>query len=659
MTSTSLNDHYRPDIDGMRAIAVVAVVIHHAFPQAFKGGFVGVDIFFVLSGYLISSIILGQMRKDKFSFANFYARRIKRIFPALLLVLITTLVMGWYILIPNDYRALGKHVFAGSTFLSNFAFWREAGYFDAASASKPLLHLWSLAIEEQFYLFWPLLLLAVTKLRWNPIRFVFIVLVLSFAFNLVMVRSDLTAAFYNPLSRFWELMIGALLAAMHTYQVGWSGLLRLPRGLPHEVHRFAPESAKGTWLAWAGVALLVVVFATVHPERKFPGGWALLPTVGTVLLIAAGPHAWFNRHILASKPFVWIGLISYPLYLWHWPFMAYAYVRAGEHPPAAEMWGWIALAVVLSWLTYVLFEIPVRFGRFNRRATTIVLSLLMVGVASAGLYTYRQNGFDERFPQIVRTMMSKGGKSAVIEGWRDGDCMLDFKVKPSAYKDFCIEKKRPLIFLWGDSHAGSLYPGFKALKESGKYEFGLGERAAATCPPILDFESRPLCKSLNDSNIEAIRRSRPDVVILYAYWHHPRYRLTNLARTVQEIKKAGVPRIILLGAVPYWKKPLPQILLEKWKEGPPLAMPPMRIKDGLDPKLDQITEEMKKRSAQMGIEFVSGKQFFCNDEGCLTRISEDAQQPLSYDYGHLTTGAAAYYVDKLAPFIFKPPTVKQ
>ncbi len=659
MTSTSLNDHYRPDIDGMRAIAVVAVVIHHAFPEAFKGGFVGVDIFFVLSGYLISSIILGQMRKDKFSFADFYARRIKRIFPALLLVLATTLVMGWYILIPNDYRALGKHVFAGSTFLSNFAFWREAGYFDAASASKPLLHLWSLAIEEQFYLFWPLLLLAVTKFKWNPIRFVFVVLLLSFAFNMVMVRSDLTAAFYNPLSRFWELMIGAMLAAMHTYQVGWSGLIRLPKGLPHEAHRFAPDSAKGTWLAWAGVALLVIVFATVHPERKFPGGWALLPTLGTVLLIAAGPHAWFNRHILASKPFVWVGLISYPLYLWHWPFMAYAYVRAGEHPPVAQMWGWIGLAVLLSWLTYVIFEIPVRFGRFNRRATTIGLSLLMVGVASAGLYTYRQNGFDDRFPQIVRTMMSKGGKSAVIEGWRDGDCMLDFKFKPSSYKDFCIEKKRPLIFLWGDSHAGSLYPGFKALQASGKYEFGLGERAAATCPPILDFESRPLCKALNDSNIEAIRKSRPDVVIMYAYWHHPRYRLDNLARTVQEVKKAGVPRIILLGAVPYWKKPLPQILLEKWREGPPLAMPPMRIKDGLDPKLEQITAEMRKRAAQMDIEFVSGMQFFCNDDGCLTRISEDAQQPLSYDYGHLSTGAATYYVDKLAPFIFKPPTVRQ
>ena len=250
-------------------------------------------------------------------------------------------------------------------------------------------------------------------------------------------------------------------------------------------------------------------------------------------------------------------------------------------------------------------------------------------------------------------MMSRGGRTAVVDGWREKDCMLDYKYPASAYKDFCVEKKRPLIFVWGDSHAGSLYPGFKALQDGGKYQFGLGERTAAICPPVLGIEPRPLCQSLNDSSIDAIRQSKPDVVILYAWWHNKRYDLRNLESTVAEIKKAGVPRIILLGAVPYWQKALPLILMEEWKKGPPTRLPPLRLKEGLDPDLDEATAIMRARSERMGIEFISGMQFFCNEEGCLTRLNEDAKQPLSYDYGHLSTSAVIYYVEQLAPLIFR------
>lgn len=656
MTSPASHAQYRPDIDGLRAIAVVSVVLHHAFPQWVEGGFVGVDVFFVLSGYLISSIILGQLAKGRFSFTDFYARRVKRIFPALVLVLTTTFLMGWWWLTPNDYQQLGKHLLAGSVFLSNFAFWQEAGYFDAASATKPLLHLWSLAIEEQFYVFWPLAMFAVHRWRWNALRFIALVLLCSFVVNLWLVRTDATAAFYNPLARFWELMVGALLAAMHTHHVGWKGVFRLPSsagetdGKPHQ------SAFRSNLLATAGLLMLAVVLIRITPESRFPGTWALMPTVGTALLIAAGPQAWINRHLLASKPFVWIGLISYPLYLWHWPFLAYAHVKAGETVDWPVAAGWMALAVLLAWLTYVLVETPIRFGRFNRRSTTVGLCLLMGCVGLAGAVTYRSHGFDFRFPPLMRDMMSKGGKKAVTEGWRDGDCMLDFRKPASEYKPFCIEAKRPLVFLWGDSHAGSLYPGFKALQDSGKYAFGLGERAGAICPPVLGIEPRPLCRSLNDANIEAIRQSRPDIVILYAWWHHRRYDITNLEATVQEIRKAGVPRIILLGAVPYWKKPLPQILQEEWRKGPVTSLPPLRLDESyLDPKLREVTETMRARAKAMGIEFISGLDHFCNAQGCLTRISDQATQPLSYDYGHLSTSAATYYLQQIAPLIFRTP----
>ncbi|WP_405000979.1 acyltransferase family protein [Hydrogenophaga palleronii] len=631
----------------MRAIAVTAVVIHHAFPHLLPGGFVGVDIFFVLSGYLISTIILRSLVDGHFTFSDFYIRRVKRIFPALLLVLIFTAAMGWQRLIPSDYAELGKHLLGGAAFISNFLLWQEAGYFDSESLSKPLLHLWSLAIEEQFYLLWPLCLYLLHRWRLSAIRSIALILLVSFFVNLALVSDHPVAAFYNPAARVWELMLGALLAAIQLHPAGWRGLLGLPA-----TQKQAPEQA-AAWMAWAGALLLGLGLALLHPQRAFPGAWALLPTLGTVLLIAAGPNSLINRTLLASRPMVWVGLISYPLYLWHWPLLTFAHLRAGDTPAWTTQLTWVAVAILLAWLTYQLVEKPVRFGRFNRRALIAALCTAMLGAAAAGTTIHQKKGFDERFPPSVRELMTRGGKKAVIQGWRDGDCMLDFRVPASNYKDFCIEQKRPLIFLWGDSHAGSLYPGFKALQESGRYDFGIGERTGAICPPVLGIEPRPLCKSLNDNAIEAIRQAKPDVVVLYAWWHHPRYDLKNLEATVAAIKAAGVPRIIMLGAVPYWQGPLPRILLDAWKKGPVTQPPPLRLKAQLDPKLESITQQMRARAEAMGIEFVSGLDYFCNRNGCLTRLNQDAVEPLSYDYGHLAPDAVRYYIEQLAPLIFR------
>ena len=655
MSASASHSPHRPDIDGLRAIAVAAVVLHHAFPERIQGGFVGVDIFFVISGYLISAIILDGLQRPRFSFVDFYARRIKRLFPALILVLATVFVMGWFHLLPVDYQRLGKHMLAGSAFLSNFAFWRESGYFDAAPATKPLLHLWSLAIEEQFYLLWPLTLWAIHRGRLNAMRWIAVLMLASFLINLFLVRGQITAAFYNPASRFWELLVGAMLAAMHVHRVGLAAVFKrgrrtalppLPASTPH----------RSNLLAWTGSGLPLLALLNLSPERRFPGWWAVLPTLGSALLIAAGSNAWFNRHVLASKPFVWMGLVSYPLYLWHWPLLSFAHIEAGGLPRWEHQTGWVLLALALAWMTYQWVEKPIRFGRLNRQTTTATLCVAMTLAAGTGYTTYRNGGFEHRFPDIVRDLMSRGGRTAITEGWRDKDCMLDYRLPPSNYKAFCIESKRPLVFIWGDSHAGSLYPGFKALQASGKFTFGLGERTAAICPSVLGIEPRPLCKSLNDDTIQAIRDARPDAVILYSWWHNKRYDLTNLEATVQEIRKAGVPRIILLGAVPYWKKHLPQILLEEWKKGPVQARPPLRLTDEfLDPEVRIATDRMRARAQKMGIEFVSGMDFFCNDQGCLTRITDDAVQPLSYDYGHLSASAMVYYVDQLAPLIFKKP----
>ena len=209
---TNLLHHYRPDIDGLRAVAVLSVVIFHAFPNVLRSGFVGVDIFFVISGYLITSIILEGLERDRFSFATFYARRIRRIFPALLVVLATCLIAGWFLLLPDEYSLLGKHTLAGAGFVSNIALWLEANYFDAAADTKILLHLWSLGVEEQYYLFWPVVLWAAWRYGLR-LRWLFVILfACSFAYNVQATRANSVVAFYSPLSRFWELGAGGILA---------------------------------------------------------------------------------------------------------------------------------------------------------------------------------------------------------------------------------------------------------------------------------------------------------------------------------------------------------------------------------------------------------------------------------------------------------------
>jgi peptidoglycan/LPS O-acetylase OafA/YrhL len=287
---------YRPDIDGLRAVAVGAVVLFHAFPNLAKGGFVGVDVFFVISGFLISSIILEGFAADRFSYLEFYARRIRRIFPALTVVCAISLLLGWYVLLPDEFRQLGKHTAAGAAFVSNFAFWNEAGYFSAAADTKPLLHLWSLGIEEQFYIAWPLALGLLWKWRQRLFLVTLAVAALSFAVNIATLPESPVAAFYSPLSRFWELAAGGALAQI--------ALLR-----PALLTNFANARSL------AGILLIAVAVFELTINSAFPGYWALLPTLGALLIISAGPDAWLNRYVLGNKIAVSVGLSSVRLKL--------------------------------------------------------------------------------------------------------------------------------------------------------------------------------------------------------------------------------------------------------------------------------------------------------------------------------------------------------
>lgn len=375
---------YRPDIDGLRAAAVLLVVGFHAFPQQAAGGFVGVDVFFVISGYLISCILLRALEKDAFSFLDFYGRRVRRIFPALALVLFATFAAGWLVLLADEYRQLGMHMAGGAAFLSNFVLWSESGYFDNASHGKPLLHLWSLGIEEQFYLCWPVLLWVAWKRGWNLRAVTALLAGLSLAFNLWVHLREPVTAFYGPHARAWELLAGALLA-----------IATFGRSARAGDSATAPRLAVADAMSVLGMGLLAATVMLVTQESAFPGYWALMPVLGTALVIAAGHRAWINRTILSARPLVWVGLISFPLYLWHWPLLSFAYIVEAGPPDAATRTAAVVASFVLAWMTYRWIEHPLRHG--GRMRAKALGSVCVVAVAGlVGYTTHARNGLDFR-----------------------------------------------------------------------------------------------------------------------------------------------------------------------------------------------------------------------------------------------------------------------
>ncbi|MFS2015811.1 acyltransferase family protein [Massilia sp. CT11-108] len=436
---------YRRDIDGLRAVAVLSVVAFHAFPEWIKGGFIGVDVFFVISGYLISTIVYENLDRGTFSFTEFYLRRVKRIFPALLLVLVSCYAFGWFSLLDDEYMQLGKHIAGGAGFVSNLVLWSESGYFDNAADTKLLLHLWSLGVEEQFYIFWPLLLWFAYRVRLNLPGIGILVALVSFGLNLHQVKVDAIADFYSPQTRFWELMLGSILAWVTLYKPNFTAA-NAPR----------PERWSSTMSV---VAALLLAFGFWHIDKRlgFPGKWALVPVLSAVLLIFAGPGAWVNRVILSNRIAVWIGLISFPLYLWHWPLLTYARIIHSK-VPAAPVRGAIVLAsIVLAWLTYRLVERPVRLGRrAGFKVAALVALMPVVGVV--GYDTFVRYGLAFREVVKINTSIATGndggpGVELVHDcGMSETDKALFF----GCFKD----PRGPVKYaLLGDSKAGALWPG--------------------------------------------------------------------------------------------------------------------------------------------------------------------------------------------------------
>ena len=483
---------YRADIDGLRALAVIVVILFHAFPNIFGSGFIGVDIFFVISGYLISSFILKNLFANSFNFASFYSRRVNRIFPALLFILITLLCLSWYYLIPDDFSKVSKHVFGSSIFLSNIVYLSEAGYFDDAADQKPLLHLWSLAIEEQFYIIWPITLALAFRFRLEVVKLIIFALLFSFALNIYRASYDTNFAFFSLQTRAWELLLGAFIAYI---DVRFN-----PSAIP--INRYVSNA-----VSFTGAALIVAGLVLITKDVRFPGWWALLPTIGAACMIAAGPLAFINRHLLALPPLRAIGLISYPLYLWHWVLLSFMAVLL-NHP--LDMWMKLSLvgaSIGLACLTYFAIERPIR-QRFNNGKTTLILLVLMVCLGAIGLYGYKQHG---RLGQTQQAIL--------INNTGIYPCKDKFDARQLCV--FGNPDSTEVIFIYGDSHAEHLTAALaKAFGDRYKLIFAYTSSCYFSEHPDPKYKRPPSCEPFVTLSRE-LKNSRERIVatILSQRWH--------------------------------------------------------------------------------------------------------------------------------------------
>lgn len=639
---------YRPDVDGLRAIAVLAVLGYHAFPSLLPGGFAGVDIFFVISGFLITGIILDDLQRGRFTFANFYWRRVRRIFPALILVLAASLLLGWRILLPDEYSQLGKHAAAGAAFVSNIALWREAGYFDWAWELKPLLHLWSLGVEEQYYLVWPLLLFLFRKQAARMLWMILGIGAASFLLNILMVADHPTATFYLPMTRFWELLSGSLLAFFAAHGGIENAKLRNVKAI-------------------AGTALIALGLALLSPERAFPGWWALLPVAGAALLVSAGPAAWINRQILAHRSLVFIGLISYPLYLWHWPLLTYARIIQGGEPPLAVRVGLLLASVLLAWLTYELVEKKIRYAKLGLTARRVVpaLAMSMTALAVAGVlafesYVLPDSASNPVIAEISRASADWGyGKDTVIPG-----------------------DSRKAVLFFGDSHMQHYFPRIqRVMSERSAPVRTVIFKTQGGCAPMPGIERKgQKCSGFVDEGFGLAMSPAVDTVVIAASW----VGLVSSLELYKTGDESAVPLKLLTPQTEWVLQGFEAALAKLVADGKRVvivlssprgsAFDPksvvgrdwmtVRVSHGFSPiaksELRALTtpidERLRRIATKVGASVIDPTDWLCGPSYCPT--ADEGGKPLYRDESHIRASVARARIDALDSYIYLDTSVR-
>lgn len=641
--SGSMNSAYRADLDGMRAVAVVAVVLYHLEPRLVPGGFVGVDIFFVLSGFFISRQILEQIRERRFTFLGFYDRRIRRLLPALFLVLFVANIAAFFLYLPSELRRFGESQIAATFSVSNFYFWTQTSYFNPNVELQPLLHTWSLAVEEQFYLLFPPLMVALWRFL-KPITVSIVVSVLcagSFAISVWGASTHSEATFYLLPTRAWELGIGVLLAL---------GVFGTPQ------HRF-----QRTLAAVFGLALVGFSIFFLNSSFVFPGLWAAPPCIGTALLVWAGlggneKDASIAYRFLSMPPLVFIGLISYSLYLWHWPIFSFtAYYTAGAIGPITKI-SMLTASIAVACVSWYYVENPIR-----RRPLLLSLTRRRIGYMSAaivavltpGVVFVTLNGIDSRFDNTTLALLDAAQDySPYREACHaSGDGTQSFE-------ETCVfgENVDTQVTVFGDSHGVEIAYALSEVAEQGAFQ--LRHITASGCPAALGFAAsyRPNCPLHVEKMVSGLERRPPHIVVLsgfYEQWsENPHYKALfwpGYERTVARLRSAG-HTVIILGDVPgHFERPLAQTLASKRYRGENVAEYSFPINTEL---FEQIDQRLNKIADQFGAVYIPVLSYVCQStENCMA-MRDDAS--IYFDSDHITvTVARQIRDDLLLPEILK------
>jgi peptidoglycan/LPS O-acetylase OafA/YrhL len=634
---------FRPDINGLRALAVLSVLAFHAGLPA-PGGFAGVDIFFVISGFLISRIILSERAAGDFSLLDFYGKRVKRILPALLLTLFAAWIAGWIWFNPMAFRRLGGHMEASSYFSVNLWLYRQSvgpgAYFDWKSRFLPLLHLWSLSIEEQFYLIWPALLLGFFKFRRLLTPATGLILLASLAFCIVMTRVNSTAAFYLLSARAWELALGALLAQREVFSK--------PAAL-------SPLIAD--LLAGSGICLMLLsLFWLIDEASPWPGYLALVPTLGCALVIAT-PGAKISKHLLGNRVAQFFGAISYPLYLWHWPLLSFAHNLVGDRLPVALALGLLLAATLLAYLTWRFVERPLG-AAYRSRPVTVAASLL-AGLVLAGVIggaTRKTDGFPQRFPQSVRDVYSfyvRDGahmlnEMACVEpNVQSRDTLENAREKARSFfaGNNCAKPARldePTIVVVGDSHALHLISGLKTVYRD---RANILLFSVTACEP-LTAKGPARCEALNDEILRNIAALQPAAIVVGGYFagfaadnELLREFLKKFDASVAALRQAGVRSpIFVMGQVPTWSRDVSDLVIDDLRAGrKPLDL----TSDKLQSRSIEVDALLAAHVWGENVHYVSQVGKLCGVEGCRRfvgpRVPEDM---IALDYGHYTAAGS-------------------
>ena len=637
---------YRREIDGLRALAVIPVILFHAGFETFRGGFVGVDVFFVISGYLITSVILTDLELGKFSIVNFLEGRARRIMPALFLVMLISIPFAWLLLLPSEMKYFSQSLIAVTIFSSNILFWKGSSYFAAAAELNPFLHTWTLAVEEQYYTLFPLLLVLIWKFGK---RFILVSLGLLFLISLALSQWAChvkpAAAFYLLPTRGWELLIGVFAAFF------------LARNDRKEFSKTASEVG-----GWLGVALIIYAVFNYTQNTPFPGFYALVPTLGTLLIILFATQNTTAGKLVGNKFFVGIGLISYSAYLWHQPMFAFArhfgYFNLNSHV-------FPVFAVSLLFLSYTCWkyvEVPFRDKTITTKRKFLIFSILCsIFFLGLGLYVNKKNGnlgqitaeqesFLSYFENEIPTQQYFN-REKISEKFRL-DCDFydvhnllsgnETKVPVKGISQSCFTKvneQSMIVFIWGDSHAQPLYYGLNRLLQK---DFEVLQVASSACIASTEAHqsNNDYCEQSNWFAFDVIKRIKPKIVIVGQNLGH---NLSSMEKLSAVLKKTGVERVIFIGPSPHWVPTLPAVAVRM------LPKVPVRTFIGINNDVLKLDQKLKSGSINFkDFEYISLVDFFCNGNGCLVHYgSEVATNLTSWDYGHLTPIASFHLAKEL------------